>query len=129
MDEIDEIRIAFQPEVLIMRLDDLLPLRQMTPNIAASRKYARIKSSIGTVGMIEPLAVAPQETDGRRMLLDGHQGLHRVVLRQPQSNSTPEGRRGRAGLLINIGGYSQRSNSAISSCSLYWELLQVMSDQ
>ena len=76
MDEIDEIRIAFQPEVLIMRLDDLLPLRQMTPNIAASRKYARIKSSIGTVGMIEPLAVAPQETDGRRMLLDGHLRYH-----------------------------------------------------
>lgn len=76
MDEIDEIRIAFQPEVFIMRLDDLLPLRQMTPNIAASRKYARIRSSIGTIGMIEPLAVAPQETDGRRMLLDGHLRYH-----------------------------------------------------
>lgn len=76
MDKIDEIRIAFQPEVLIMRLDDLLPLRQMTPNIAASRKYARIKSSIETVGLIEPLAVAPQETDGRHMLLDGHLRYH-----------------------------------------------------
>jgi len=76
MDEIEEIRIAFQAQVFIMRLDDLLPLRKMTPNIAASRKYARIKSSIGTIGMIEPLAIAPQETDGRRMLLDGHLRYH-----------------------------------------------------
>lgn len=76
MDEIDEIRVAFQQKVFTISLDDLLPLRQMTPSIAASRKYARIKSSIGTVGLIEPLAVAPQKTDGRRMLLDGHLRYH-----------------------------------------------------
>ncbi|WP_265313794.1 plasmid partitioning protein RepB C-terminal domain-containing protein [Sphingomonas lycopersici] len=72
----EKIRIAFQPEVFTVRLDDILPLRKMTRAIAVSRKYGRIKSSINTVGLIEPLAVAPQESDGKRMLLDGHLRYH-----------------------------------------------------
>lgn len=72
----DSIRIAFEQEAIIVRLDDLLPLRQMTPRIASSRKYNRIKNSIVAIGLVEPLAVARADKDGRRMLLDGHLRYH-----------------------------------------------------
>ena len=76
MADIDGIRIAFEQDAIVVRLDDLLPLRQMTPRIASSRKYGRIKKSILVIGLVEPLAVAKADKEGRRMLLDGHLRYH-----------------------------------------------------
>lgn len=76
MADTESIHIAFDQEAIVVRLDDLLPLRQMTPRIASSRKYGRIKSSILAIGLVEPLAVAHADKDGRRMLLDGHLRYH-----------------------------------------------------
>jgi hypothetical protein len=70
------IRISFEPTVIDIALDRLLPLRPMTTRITASRKYARIVSSIGQIGIIEPLVVTKADGDGRHMLLDGHLRLH-----------------------------------------------------
>ena len=70
------IRISFEPTVVDIILDRLLPLRPMTAPIIKSRKYARIASSIEQVGVIEPLVVTKADGDGRHMLLDGHLRLH-----------------------------------------------------
>lgn len=79
MDDVPEIRIAFQQEVFVVPLDRLLPLRQMTAKIAASRKYDRIRNSVISIGLIEPLAVAPKDERGQHMLLDGHLRYHAMM--------------------------------------------------
>jgi len=79
MGDVPEIRIAFQQEVFVVPLDRLLPLRHLTAKIAASRKYDRIRSSVISIGLIEPLAVAPKDDQGRHMLLDGHLRFHAMV--------------------------------------------------
>jgi hypothetical protein len=70
------IRIAFEPSVIELPLDALLPLRPITPRIIRSRKYARIASSVAEIGLIEPIVVAARDDDGRYLVLDGHLRLH-----------------------------------------------------
>lgn len=65
------VRIAFEQEVLVLALSSILPLRQLAPNIARSRRYERIATSVREVGVIEPLIVARQR-DATYLLLDGH---------------------------------------------------------
>lgn len=81
------IRISFEPSVIEIPLDDILPLRPMTPRITTSRKYARIVASIGEVGVIEPLVVTKADADDRHMLLDGHLRLH--ALRERGAETAP----------------------------------------
>lgn len=83
----DPIRISFEPTVIDVPLDFLLPLRPMTTRITSSRKYARVVASIAQVGVIEPLVVAKADDDGRHMLLDGHLRLH--ALRQNEAETAP----------------------------------------
>jgi len=71
MSDATEVRIAFEQEVLMLALSSILPLRQLAPNIAGSRRYERIATSIREVGVIEPLVVARQ-CDAAYLLLDGH---------------------------------------------------------
>jgi len=74
------VRISFEREVLELPIDAILPLRPTTKRITDMKKYARIATSIGDVGVIEPVVVARADRDGRHMLLDGHLRLH--VLRE-----------------------------------------------
>lgn len=69
-----------------MPLDSILPLRPMTKRITDSKRYERIATSVGAVGVIEPLVVAKAGRDGRYMLLDGHLRLH--ALREQNVEST-----------------------------------------
>lgn len=75
-DTVTPVRISFERTVLELPLDAILPLRPITRRITDSKRYGRIATSIGEVGIIEPLVVTKADSDGRRMLLDGHLRLH-----------------------------------------------------
>lgn len=81
------IRISFERRVVEVPVGAILPLRPMAKRITASKKYGRIETSIGEVGVIEPLVVARPDGDGRHMLLDGHLRLH--VLRGRGAETAP----------------------------------------
>ena len=67
------VKIAFQRHVVILPLSDILPVRRVPPSVKQMNKYKRIVASIGEVGIVEPLVVAPRQDDfGPYMLVDGH---------------------------------------------------------
>ena len=69
----DEIRIAFERQLVVLPLHGILPLRQVTVAQRHSIKYRRIATSIAEVGIIEPPVVArSKQTGGPHLLLDGH---------------------------------------------------------
>ncbi len=70
------VRISFERKVLLLPIKAILPLRPITKRITDSRRYGRIASSIGEIGVIEPLVVTRADKDGRHMLLDGHLRFH-----------------------------------------------------
>lgn len=80
------VRISFEREAREVPLHSILPLRPMTKRITDSKRYERIATSVGAVGVIEPLVVAKAGRDGRHMLLDGHLRLH--ALREQNIEST-----------------------------------------
>ena len=67
---------AFQNKLLKILISDIKPLNEIDHRIRRSSKYRRIRSSIQTVGLVEPLAVFPSRTEaGKWLLLDGHARL------------------------------------------------------
>lgn len=75
----DRVKMAFEPDILVLPLNAILPLRQIRPAVLESVKYKRIATSIAEVGIVEPLVVALPKTPGSGyMLLDGH--LRRAAL-------------------------------------------------
>jgi ParB-like chromosome segregation protein Spo0J len=67
------VKIAFEPKVITLSVERILPVRQITENIRQSVKYRRIAQSMREVGIIEPIIVA-QSLKGSEdhLLLDGH---------------------------------------------------------
>lgn len=64
--------LGFIPEPITVRLDKLLPCRRLPLGLDSSQKFKQIKSSIASVGLIEPLIVGPADpTTGAHVLLDG----------------------------------------------------------
>jgi ParB-like chromosome segregation protein Spo0J len=70
-------KLGFEMQKIRVRLDDILPVRQVkTPQKTAGR-YHTILASIKEVGLIEPLMVHPQKgIPGKYLLLDGHMRYH-----------------------------------------------------
>lgn len=67
------VKMAFEREILVLPLDQILPLKQVRPAMKETAKYKRIAMSIAEVGIIEPLVVARPKAGGSGfMLLDGH---------------------------------------------------------
>jgi ParB-like chromosome segregation protein Spo0J len=67
------VKVAFETASLRISIDEILPLRQLTPSVIKSVKYAQIAASIAEVGIIEPPVVVRDSTDRNRFhLLDGH---------------------------------------------------------
>ena len=67
---------AFQRRLMTVSISDIRPLRELDLKIRRSSKYRRIRSSIQTVGLVEPLAVFPSRTEPAKwLLLDGHARL------------------------------------------------------
>lgn len=65
--------LGFELETMSVPLVNLLPSKKVPPGLSTSRKFQQIRSSIGEIGLIEPLSVTPEiEKCGNRLLLDGH---------------------------------------------------------
>ena len=70
---ITDVKIAFEQRMMMVPLNAILLLRQVSGRTKASLKYRRIAKSVAEVGIIEPLMVAPQP--GEKVcyvLLDGY---------------------------------------------------------
>jgi hypothetical protein len=66
------IRHAFEPDLVLLPLASLLPVKQVTERMRRSHKYKVIAASIAEIGVIEPLIVHRQpDPEGRHVLLDG----------------------------------------------------------
>jgi ParB-like chromosome segregation protein Spo0J len=75
----ETVRSAFENEIIVLPVAELLPLRQLDPTIKDSAKYKRIVASVREVGLVEPLVVTKATGQGARyLLLDGH--LRRAAL-------------------------------------------------
>lgn len=69
----DDIKIGFDIDTVHLRIDQITPLKLITPVIRESEKYKQIAASIREVGIIEPPVVAPKRKgQAQHMLLDGH---------------------------------------------------------
>lgn len=65
------ISTGFERELLELKLEQLLPTKQLKDATKQSTKYRSIVASIEEVGLIEPLVVYPQP-NGQYLLLDGN---------------------------------------------------------
>ena len=81
-----EVRIAFDPNGVILPIGSILPLRQLKPGVRATQKYQQILASVREVGIIEPMIVFPQDRKAEMyILLDGH--LRLEVLKELDQTS------------------------------------------
>jgi hypothetical protein len=65
--------MAFEASTLRIAIRNILPLREVSPNVRKSVKYGQIAASIQEVGVIEPPVVVRDARDGSIFhLLDGH---------------------------------------------------------
>ncbi|WP_404365836.1 plasmid partitioning protein RepB C-terminal domain-containing protein [Sphingomonas sp. MMS24-J45] len=87
MNAIAPVRISFEREVLRLSIELILPLRPITKRIIDSKRYGRIATSIGELGVIEPLIVTKGDNQRRHMLLDGHLRLN--ALREQGAETAP----------------------------------------
>lgn len=69
-------QIAFNTESLVLRVEELLPIRQVDKTGNRSKRYESIVTSIREIGLIEPLMVFPHKSDkGLYLVMDGHSRL------------------------------------------------------
>lgn len=67
------VKMAFEPEGIILPIKRILPLKQIKPGEKKLKKYQQILSSVKEVGIVEPLIVHPQNgKEHKYLLLDGH---------------------------------------------------------
>jgi ParB-like chromosome segregation protein Spo0J len=55
-----EVKIAFEQQVRVLPLNDILPTKMLPPAIKEHAKYKRIANSVAQLGLVEPLIVARQ---------------------------------------------------------------------
>jgi hypothetical protein len=81
------VKSAFECDLAVLPLKALLPLKQISDAVRASKKFRTIEQSIEEVGIIEPLVVCqvPDKAD-RYLLLDGH--LRRDILLRKGAKET-----------------------------------------
>src|SRR6201993_3739815 len=69
----EPVKMAFERQVVVVPLSDVLPTRRVPDTIKQAMRYKRIVASIAEVGIVEPLVVAQRrENTGPYMLVDGH---------------------------------------------------------
>jgi hypothetical protein len=69
------VTMAFNPEGIMIKLDKILPVKQIKPSTKKTKKYRQIYTSVKEIGIIEHLIVYPQKETGLYLLLDGHMRL------------------------------------------------------
>ena len=68
-----KVKAAFEAQSVRIAISDILPLKIVSPQLKASKKYTQIAASIKEVGIVEPPIVAPDRSaKGKYLLLDGH---------------------------------------------------------
>lgn len=71
--ETTEVNVAFEQNIVVLALGDILPLKQVPDTVKGYAKYKRIEKSIAEIGIIEPLMVSRNADEaGKYLLLDGH---------------------------------------------------------
>ena len=69
----EPVKMAFERRVIDLALCEILPMRRVLDSVKQTIRYKRIVSSIGEVGIVEPLVVARRAKErGPFMLVDGH---------------------------------------------------------
>src|SRR6201993_1892894 len=69
----EPVKMAFERQVVVVPLSDVLPTRRVPDTVKQTMRYKRIVASIAEVGIVEPLVVARrQDNTGPYMLVDGH---------------------------------------------------------
>ena len=69
----EPVKIAFQRRVIVLPLAEIMPMRSVSASMRQMLKYKRILASIGEVGIVEPLVLAPRNDETEPyMLVDGH---------------------------------------------------------
>jgi len=68
----DEVKIAFEKQVVILSLNEILPSKMLPVAVKESAKYRRIAASVAQLGLVEPLVVSRAKGSGPYLLLDGH---------------------------------------------------------
>src|SRR5258708_265970 len=56
-------KMAFERHLVVLPLSNILPMKRVPDSIKQTLRYKRIISSIGEVGIVEPLVVARQQDD------------------------------------------------------------------
>jgi hypothetical protein len=68
-----KVKLAFEPKTVTVSIEHIVALKNISPEMKASKKYLQILSSVRSVGIIEPPAIArDQKHRGQYFLLDGH---------------------------------------------------------
>ena len=69
----EDIKISFESGTVRLSLEDITPLKIISPTVRDSEKFQQIMASIREIGVIEPPVVAPKKkATNTYMLLDGH---------------------------------------------------------
>jgi hypothetical protein len=66
------VSLACKPDILVVPIDNILPVKKLPVGIRKTEKYRRIAATVREIGIIEPLMVYPQEDGDQYILLDGH---------------------------------------------------------
>ena len=70
------IKMGFEKQGVTLKLEAILPLKQVKESYKKSDRYQRIKASIAELNLVEPLIVYPQkDMPGSYILLEGHTRL------------------------------------------------------
>ena len=71
-----DIELGFEMKLVTLSVDEILPVKMVTPDIRRRRSYKRLKDSIAAGGLVQPLVVFRNEQlNGKYELLNGHQCL------------------------------------------------------
>jgi hypothetical protein len=68
------VKAAFRPDIVILEIARLTPLKVVGPEIRGDPKYKQIAASLQHVGLIEPIVAFPAGR-GKFLVLDGHKRL------------------------------------------------------
>lgn len=66
------VKIGFDHETITLRIDEIAPLKAVSPAVRNSEKFKQIQASMRQVGIIEQPIVAAAKVAGKYVLLDGH---------------------------------------------------------
>ncbi|PTW61679.1 RepB plasmid partitioning protein [Breoghania corrubedonensis] len=66
------VRLGFERDIVLLKLDQIIPLKSLRSGAKDSRKYAQILSSVRAIGLVEPPVVTHDtKNKGMYFLLDG----------------------------------------------------------